>query len=115
MDIVNQQVFGLRKPTGEILKNTRINPYTLFKTLKSKMSILYYVFFCVVLLNYQILISHMKKFKQNLIQPHQHMHFCSWLFFVAYTKFYMHDYDTKLWKHKNEMLHQKQSWYVYNV
>ena len=42
------------------------------------------------------------------------MHFCSWLFFVEYTKFYTHDYDTKL-QNTNTKCSMTTILYEYNV
>jgi CRISPR/Cas system type I-B associated protein Csh2 (Cas7 group RAMP superfamily) len=106
VDMTNQQVFGFRKPTAEIMKNKLINLTHCLscsspKCLSSIMCFSVWYYHTSKLSNFDFT---NEEIQTNLIQPHQYTHFCSWLFFVEYTKFYMHDYDTKL-QNKHKMLH----------
>jgi hypothetical protein len=114
--MVNKQAFGFRKPTAEIMKNKLINLILCLrcsvpKCLSSIMCFSVWYYYTSKLSNFDFT---NEKIQTNLIQPHQYMHFCSWLFFVEYIKFYMHDYDTKL-QNTNIKCSMTTILYEYNV
>ena len=103
VDMVNQQVFGFRKPTAEIIKNKLIilrlclrcsNP----KCPSSIMCFSLWYYYTSKLPSFDFT---NEKIQTNLIQPHQNTHFCSWLFLLITQNFtcmtMTPNYKTQTW------------------